>query len=162
MAHCPCGSNKQFKDCCEPALLGTVLPSTAEALMRSRYTAYTKHLVDFIYRSHHPSTRDNLDLEQVKQWSEQSTWQGLEILHTEAGGPMDNRGIVEFKASYQQDGKDYEHHEVSTFEKVEGQWFFKDGQTPVRTVERAAPKVGRNDPCPCGSGKKYKKCCQAV
>lgn len=29
-------------------------------------------------------------------------------------------------------------------------------QEPVR---RAEPKVGRNDPCPCGSGRKYKKCC---
>ena len=30
---------------------------------------------------------------------------------------------------------------------------------PVKTVKRETPKVGRNDPCPCGSGKKYKKCC---
>jgi preprotein translocase subunit SecA len=30
---------------------------------------------------------------------------------------------------------------------------------PVQQVVRGAAKVGRNDPCPCGSGKKYKKCC---
>ena len=29
---------------------------------------------------------------------------------------------------------------------------------PVKTIRREEPKVGRNDPCPCGSGKKYKKC----
>jgi preprotein translocase subunit SecA len=43
-----------------------------------------------------------------------------------------------------------------------------DGGGPIQpaearpvTIRREAPKVGRNDPCPCGSGKKYKKCCGA-
>ncbi len=35
-------------------------------------------------------------------------------------------------------------------------------QPPSQTVRRSSPKVGRNDPCPCGSGKKYKKCCGAT
>jgi uncharacterized protein len=34
-------------------------------------------------------------------------------------------------------------------------------KSAVKTVQREEPKVGRNDPCPCGSGKKYKKCCGA-
>jgi preprotein translocase subunit SecA len=34
--------------------------------------------------------------------------------------------------------------------------------TPAnQTIKRESEKVGRNDPCPCGSGKKYKKCCGA-
>jgi preprotein translocase subunit SecA len=33
------------------------------------------------------------------------------------------------------------------------------GDSRQKTVRRQADKVGRNDPCPCGSGKKYKKCC---
>jgi uncharacterized protein YecA (UPF0149 family) len=33
--------------------------------------------------------------------------------------------------------------------------------TAVKTIVRDEPKIGRNDPCPCGSGKKYKKCCGA-
>jgi uncharacterized protein YecA (UPF0149 family) len=41
-----------------------------------------------------------------------------------------------------------------------------DGQPPARMMQllrdaeaKARPAVGRNDPCPCGSGRKYKKCC---
>ncbi|MBK5938172.1 hypothetical protein CCR96_02550 [Halochromatium roseum] len=39
---CPCGSGHTLADCCEPFLAGTTMPATAEALMRSRYTAFTQ------------------------------------------------------------------------------------------------------------------------
>ncbi len=67
--------------------------------------------------------------------------------------------MVEFIASYAQDGLAENHHEVSTFRKVNGSWLYESGRIITETVTRSAPKVGRNDPCPCGSGKKYKQCC---
>lgn len=35
----------------------------------------------------------------------------------------------------------------------------EDSQAPQQPIVKTGPDVGRNDPCPCGSGKKYKKCC---
>jgi SEC-C motif-containing protein len=156
---CPCGSKKTYEKCCGPFLAGEKNPSTAEELMRSRYTAYTKHDIDYVEETHSLERRDALDVEETRKWAEESEWKGLEILRTEAGGANDDTGVVEFIASFAQDGVDYEHHEVSTFHKVNDMWYFHDGYTPSQTVVREEAKVGRNDPCPCGSGKKYKKCC---
>lgn len=159
MTECPCGSGKSYDTCCGPYIAGRLNPPTAEALMRSRYTAYAKGAIDYIEATHSPEKRDNLDIEETRRWAEESEWQGLEILECREGGPGDTAGTVEFTARYRQKGRDYEHHEVSSFRKEGGQWFFQDGNTPRQTYTREAPKVGRNDPCPCGSGKKYKKCC---
>ena len=76
------------------------------------------------------------------------------------GQPEDAEGFVEFKAYYTLGGEDVTHHEVASFRKEDGAWYFVEGE-PVRQQPfvREEPKVGRNDPCPCGSGKKYKKCC---
>ncbi|MEW8683176.1 MAG: YchJ family metal-binding protein, partial [Candidatus Thiodiazotropha endolucinida] len=67
---------------------------------------------------------------------------------------------VEFIATYKEGGMVRPHHEISRFLKQDGVWYFVDGQLVApKTEKRHQPKVGRNDPCPCGSGKKYKKCC---
>ncbi len=156
---CPCGSNQPYGDCCEKLLNGAKA-STAEQLMRSRYVAYTQANLDYIERTHDPATRSELDINTARQWAENSQWLGLEILHTEAGQADDDTGLVEFKAHYRLKGERQHHHELSEFVKHAGEWFYHDGKTPaINTVRRAVPKVGRNDPCPCGSGKKYKKCC---
>jgi SEC-C motif-containing protein len=164
MSHCPCGSKKPYAQCCEPYLTNKALPPTAEALMRARYTAYTKVDVDFIEGTHgRPGEeRDPRSVSQTREWAQSSTWEGLNILRTEEGGPEDQKGIVEFMATYTQKGIRHEHHEVSEFEKIDGQWRFIQGQEKPRTHVRVGEKVGRNDPCPCGSGKKYKKCCGAA
>jgi SEC-C motif-containing protein len=159
MSQCPCGSGKSFSACCEPYLTGAADAPTAEALMRSRYTAYTLNKTAYIESSHDPETRDSLDLEATGRWAGESEWLGLKILRTEAGGKKDDRGIVEFEARYRQNGEEVLHHEESIFIRRGGTWFFYDGHKPSLTVVREEPKVGRNDPCPCGSGKKYKKCC---
>ena len=159
MAQCPCGSKKSYSLCCEPFLNGSKIPSTAEALMRSRYTAYTKAEIPYIESTHDPATRDSLDIESTRSWAAESEWLGLEIVATENGGKNDTKGTVEFKARYKQDGEEVVHHEYSSFVKQDGSWFFHDGHTPSATVVRESPKIGRNDPCPCGSGKKFKKCC---
>jgi SEC-C motif-containing protein len=68
--------------------------------------------------------------------------------------------VVEFIATFKEKGVVRHHHERSNFSRVDGEWFFVDGE-PVLPETRVnqSPKIGRNDPCPCGSGKKYKKCC---
>jgi SEC-C motif domain protein len=170
---CPCGSNKSFQTCCEPFINGNSLPETAEQLMRSRYSAYTLGELGYIKKTCAPEALKDYDEEGVRTWSKQSKWLGLKIESTEKGGPEDKRGKVEFTAKYELNGKVLEHHEVSDFRKDDkGRWLFVDGDSHVHqegqghhhhhkqeTVVREGPKIGRNDPCTCGSGKKYKKCC---
>lgn len=156
---CPCSSEKQYSDCCQPIIEGSQA-STAEQLMRARYTAYTQVNMDFIEKTHDPQTVKKTNMTENKAWAEQTDWQGLEILSTEKGGPNDDWGQVEFKALFSADGKNSTHHELSEFNKKNGQWYFTAGKAPTSfQIVNQGPKVGRNDPCPCGSGKKFKKCC---
>ncbi len=156
---CPCTSAKEFTDCCEPILAGQEA-KTAEQLMRARYTAYTQVNMDFIKDTHDPSTRKKTNMDENQAWAEQTNWKELEILNTKKGGPDDSWGQVEFKAHFDSQGESGTHHEVSEFNKKGGRWFFTDGKAPESfQIVNDGPKVGRNDPCICGSGKKYKKCC---
>lgn len=156
---CPCMSEKDFSVCCEPILKGSSA-ETAEQLMRARYTAYSQVNIDFIEKTHDPKTRKKTDMESNREWAEQTEWKKLEILSTKDGGINDTTGIVEFRAQFSDGEKDSFHHEISEFTKKNGEWFFTDGKSPQNhQIVNTEPKVGRNDPCPCGSGKKYKKCC---
>ena len=142
-----------------PILEGKVQAPTAEALMRARYTAYAMGNVDFIINSNEPESRENLSREAIEEWSRGSEWQGLEILSTKKGGAGDTEGLVEFKAHYMQNRARFTHHELASFRKMDGKWMFFDGDQINQPKTNEGGKVGRNDPCPCGSGKKYKKCC---
>lgn len=156
---CPCSSQNQYNECCEPIIEGQVA-ETAEKLMRARYTAYTQVNMDFIEKTHDPATRKKTNMEENRAWAEQTQWKGLEIVNTEKGEAGDNWGKVEFKAKFESGGEPGAHHEVSEFNKKEGKWFFTNGKAPESfQIVNTEPKVGRNDPCVCGSGKKYKKCC---
>ena len=160
MTACPCGTKQDYTECCEPYLNGVKLAPTAEALMRSRYPAFVKHRIEYISATLHPTKQTTQDDRETREWSYNSEWQGLEIVRTEEGGEDDSRGLVEFVARYRAKGEDVEHHEVAEFRKKDDTWYFYDGK--VRggdPITREEPKVGRNDPCPCGSGKKFKKCC---
>jgi len=159
MKNCYCGKPAEFEKCCAPYIKGTLKPSTAEELMRARYSAYVTGDIGFIESTHNPEKRDGLDIEATRQWASESEWLGLEILKTKQGGPDDAVGTVEFKASYSQNEVSNVHHELSTFIKTEEKWYFDHGEIIPATVVREGEKIGRNDPCPCGSGKKYKKCC---
>jgi SEC-C motif-containing protein len=145
---------------CLPFLRGEKRPSTAAELMASRYVAYATGAIDYLLETHDPKTRTDTDRAATTDWSRRATWQGLEIVSTEQGGPDDDVGQVEFVARYAMDGKDHAHHERSQFRRVDGRWHFVNGQKiSAPPLKRSAEKVGRNDPCPCGSGKKHKKCC---
>jgi SEC-C motif-containing protein len=160
MNNCPCGSDIAYTACCEPFINGEKQPETAEQLMRARYSAYVAKETDFLLTSLHPDHRDGYDEEQTKQWADDSAWEGLEIVNTENGGKDDAIGTVEFIAHYTVKDEKYTHHERAEFKKHDDVWYFTDGAAvPPKPVVRTGPKIGRNDPCPCNSGKKYKKCC---
>ncbi|MDR1863677.1 MAG: YchJ family protein [Treponema sp.] len=158
MKQCPCGSGMAYSECCEPYITGAKDAPTAEALMRSRYSAYAEHAVDYIVETCDREGRDAIDVRQTRNWSERSKWLGLKILDVDKGGGEDSEGTVEFEAAYEQNGLKDIHHERAQFKKKEGKWFYQEGNIVPKTVVRSGPKVGRNDPCPCGSGKKYKHC----
>ncbi len=158
--NCPCGSGRTLAACCQPLIAGEAAAETAEALMRARYTAYTQVATDFLRESLHPDQRDQHDAESVRAWAAESDWHGLEILAVEAGGPDDQAGMVEFACEFTHEQERRRHHERASFAKQDGRWYFVDGeQVKPRPFVREEPKRGRNDPCPCGSGRKYKKCC---
>ncbi len=163
---CPCGTELEYENCCEPYIEGKRPAPSPEALMRSRYTAYVKVRPPYLRDTLAPESRGDFKESDVLEWAKQSEWLGLSIVKAEGN-------VVEFTAKYKTQGKVLEHHEVSTFRKEGNQWYFVDGeshvheegkghqhdQAPKAPVVRASPKVGRNDPCTCGSGKKFKKCC---
>ena len=159
MNQCPCGSGKDYNDCCQIFHEKSENPSTAEQCMRARYSAFVKKEMDFLKDSYNPTKIDEYDTESTKNWAENSEWQGLEIVRTEGGQKDESSGVVEFISKYSNGGSLYTHHEVSTFSKLDDKWYFMDGNVQNNSIKRSTPKVGRNDPCPCGSGKKYKKCC---
>jgi len=157
---CPCDSGSTLNECCKPVIDGVAKASTAEALMRSRYTAYTLQDINYLASTLDPNELREFDKDGTAMWARESSWVGLEIVETSLGSPDDKEGTVEFKARYQRDGAIHEHHEVSRFRKIDGAWLYCGGKGagPVQ-FRHDAPKTGRNEPCPCGSGKKYKKCC---
>lgn len=156
MAICPCGSDKSFAACCQPYLSGAAQAPTAEALMRSRYTAYTRNHMDYLARTWDAETQPaSLDEETDLEWA------GLTIVSTHAGQPDDMEGTVEFIAHYRVSGADRQIHETSRFRQHDGEWFYLDGKVEDTPLYNRPEKTGRNDPCPCGSGKKFKKCCGA-
>lgn len=157
---CPCKSGRVFGECCLPVISGKAKAKTAEELMRARYTSYVTGDVGFLKASAVPAIQEQFDEEASKAWSASAQWHGLEIISTEKGGPRNKTGVVEFRALYTANGEFCNHHEVSTFVKDDDGWKFEDGELVAeKPIVREQPKTGRNDACPCGSGKKYKKCC---
>ena len=154
LSTCECGSGMSTERCCVRYVEGDAAAPTAQALMRSRYFAFVHKNAAYLFESWHPSTRPtSLDFER-----DTTRWQKLEILESVAGDVKDSRGIVEFKAYFIDGGRRHCLHERSSFIREAGRWYYVDGVTPEPPLP---PKVGRNQPCPCGSGKKFKRCCGA-
>ena len=161
MTDCPCGSGRVLNDCCGPYLSGERPAPTAEALMRSRYSAFATRQIDYLEETLLPETRGEFDRDHVANWAETSQWTGLDVLATAKGGEADSDGTVEFAAHFTVSGRAHRHHELSRFVKRDDRWWYLDG-TIVLPKPRTVTKIGRNDPCPCGSGQKHKKCCGAA
>jgi len=158
MHNCPCGSGSDYVACCEPVITGKKPAETAEQLMRARYAAHVKVEIDFLFASTHPEYREGYDHEGTRKWAEKSEWHGLEILGSTQGGPNDEQGEVEFVARFRDKEGLRSHHERGGFKRKDGRWLFTEG-TMVKTKPLSVTKIGRNDPCTCGSGYKFKKCC---
>lgn len=152
---CLCGSQADYSACCQPFHDYTEVPHTAECLMRSRFTAYAKQNVDYLLKTWDVSKRPK----EIDFSKEEVEWTRLEIVSTKKGGEKDSKGLVEFKAFYRQDDEEYVMKEMSRFIKTAGQWKYLDGL--VNSVAKAGQETnqGKNAPCSCGSGKKFKRCC---
>ncbi|GAA0334017.1 YchJ family protein [Morganella psychrotolerans] len=150
-ALCPCGSEKNMAQCCGPYLSGQQSAPDARALMRSRYSAFVTHNADHLIRTWYPPERAQLVRDDLETGFTQTQWLSLNIIDFQTG-PVPDEAFVEFCACFIDKKSEDKQliHERSRFRLIDNQWFYLDGVTP---------QTGRNDPCPCGSGKKYKKCC---
>jgi len=149
-ANCPCGSADPYDACCGRYLGGLPAPS-AERLMRSRYSAYVLGRIDYLKATTLPAQQHSLDLQAMRQWSASSTWLGLEIENAQLLGGRPEHALVSFTARWHDQQGAHAQHERLAFVQCDGTWYFIDPTVPLN--------AGRNDPCPCGSGQKFKKCC---
>jgi SEC-C motif-containing protein len=121
MDKCYCGSGISFNQCCQPIIEGTQSALTAEALMRSRYSAYVIHNVDYLIATTYPSERANYSKEEITFWATQNQWQRLEIISV-------TPTTVRFKAFFiDAENQSQIHHEHSRFVFENGVWFYVDG-----------------------------------
>lgn len=127
--------------------------------MRSRYTAYVRGDIDHIERTNAAALRDVFDRAHAKAMIEETEWTGLSVVKVTAGGPDDDDGQVEFRARFNRLGQELEHHEEAVFHRENGRWVYAEARMNPKQAPRRVERIGRNEPCPCGSGKKYKKCC---
>ncbi|EXJ12760.1 MULTISPECIES: YchJ family protein [Nitrincola] len=125
---CPCQSGKPFMMCCAPAINGYRPAKTAEALMRSRYTAFSIGAVDYLIHTTAPEKRQPEDQEVLNEQTQITVWTKLEILSTQQGKIGDSEGTVEFKASFETPEDSGTLHEISRFRFDDNQWFYVDGE----------------------------------
>ena len=154
---CLCGSNIAYGECCQPFHTAQKIPTTAEALMRSRYTAYALRDGAYLQATWDITKRP----ESIDFSRETINWLHLEITETKKGGIKDSKGQVTFKAFYSQDNEEYVMNEISRFTKQGGRWFYLDGVIKSIGNVGLQTNTGKNAPCACGSGKKFKRCCGA-
>lgn len=146
--NCPCGRDKQYIDCCQPLHLGQQIAADAETLMRSRYSAFVKHEIDYLLTTLHPDKRQSDDRQTLQQTCHNTRWLGLQIVDFEPGEEI---AAVEFTAFYD-DNPVGQLHERSQFMFENGRWFYVDGDL------LPAVKISRNAVCFCSSGRKFKHC----
>ncbi|KTD23583.1 putative SEC-C motif domain protein [Legionella lansingensis] len=156
---CPCGSQRDYQTCCEPYVTNRALPTTPEALMRSRYTAYTQANIDYIKKTMRGQALTGFNPIEATTWAAQVTWISLRVLHAYLDKMIPDKGYVEFIATFKDDNKITQIHELSEFEYHEGAWFYTTGHQPKNQDGKTKTKIARNAPCSCGSGKKFKNCC---
>ncbi|MSU69577.1 MAG: hypothetical protein EXS39_02135 [Opitutaceae bacterium] len=154
--NCPCGSGNLLGDCCDPILTGPRPAATAEQLMRARFTAHVVHDFAFLHRTYRPTSQQPL----VEESGEPAMqWTKL-VVHRHELGKNPDTAYVDFSAYGTEAGAEHVLHEKAEFVRQDGAWIYtravRQGPAPIKTT---VPKPGRNDPCPCGSGRKYKQCC---
>ncbi|PNK60856.1 YchJ family protein [Psychrobacter sp. FDAARGOS_221] len=146
--------NLAYADCCQPLHQGTAYAKTAEQLMRSRYSAFVMCLTDYIVDTTVPAQQASLDKSSIERWAKETQWAGLQILqHRPKLGKR--HAQVEFNAYFHHLDQGTlaldAHHELSGFVLIDNKWYFLD---PTVTMP-----VTQKQPCICGSGEKFKRCC---
>jgi SEC-C motif-containing protein len=152
---CPCGTGKKFGECCLPILKKQKPAADAEQLMRSRFSAHVAHDFEHLHRTHLESSKEPFEPDPQAGGT---NWTRLKILSHEKS-PKPGFSTVDFIAYFQDGEEEKSLHEKAEFQNIEGTWYYiralREGPAPIKKTQAS---VGRNDPCPCGSGKKYKKC----
>jgi SEC-C motif-containing protein len=152
---CLCCSGKTYLECCKKLHNGEEHALTAKQLMRSRYSAFAMNNTDYIQLTWDKNTcPDSVDFA-----NDVTQWEQLEIIETKKGLAGDNKGLVHFKAHYTQNGKQQILNEISRFVKKSSRWYYLDGSVQSVSDPNQQATQGKNAPCSCGSGKKFKRCC---
>lgn len=148
---CTCGNPQAFSDCCELYLSGKSIPESPEQLMRSRYSAYVHKNADYLIKTWHPDCHAENWREDITHSFEHTQWLGLRVISS-SYAKKPNEAYVEFSACFIDEKADHKQliYERSRFIRIGAHWYYIDG---------IMPKISRNDLCPCGSGQKFKKCC---
>ena len=128
MMNCYCGSGKQYEACCQPYITGSAIAPTAEALMRSRYSAYVVADINYLMNSHHPSTRPTKERKSILRWTKSVQWIKLDVKNAVAGTVNDTEGWIVFIAYFSDGGKIETIHENSRFVKENGKWYYISGE----------------------------------
>ncbi|MBS0287933.1 MAG: hypothetical protein JSR17_11590 [Proteobacteria bacterium] len=123
---CPCGLSLPYEQCCGKFIEGNDLPQTPEALMRSRYSAYTKANVGYIAKTMRGEPLADFDPQDTLAWLQQVQWEGLKVIQTKT--KSEKLGFVSFEARYNVNGEKQAICEKSEFHKIDNQWFYVGGK----------------------------------
>ncbi len=151
---CPCCSGLPFDACCRPILEGKPAP-TAEAQVRSRYTAFAVKSLDHVENTHAPEIRADFNRAEAERLAEECEWENLRIHQAVEEG---DTAEIEFVINVRRNGGLIIKAGRSRFRREAGQWLFVSTKPAPHLEHAQSTKINRNDPCPCGSGKKHKKC----
>ena len=120
--NCPCYSGKSYEDCCKSYHTKEKFAPTAEALMRSRFSAFAIPNGEYLWETTFPAKRKFHNKKDLQEWGDMNDWTKLEIVKS-----IENK--VEFKAYFtDENGGKNIHHEFSTFKKVDGKWYYASGK----------------------------------
>ncbi len=148
-SNCPCGSGREFGRCCGPFISQSAVAENATQLMRSRYSAYVIGASDYLAASWHRDYRPaDIAPDPALRWL------GLEIIAADEQG---ERARVEFEARWLGGGRVDALHERGEFVREAGRWYYTRGE--ILPPSFVPWKPARNEVCPCGSGRKFKRCC---
>jgi len=161
---CYCGNKNAFNECCHPIISSFKKAETPEQLMRSRFSAYAIKNADYLFKTYAAQTRKLQNINEIKQWAEETKWLKLTIINSEqisldSFNTGDSLPTVEFIALYHHDNHLWEMSEVSRFTKEHNHWFYLDGEV-CQHKQIKLPK--RNELCVCHSKKKFKHCCSQM
>ena len=151
---CPCDAQKSYLSCCEPFITGKQSPETPEALMRSRYTAYTMANIEYIKETMRGNALTSFQEMDAKRWAKRVNWIKLNVLKSVIENA--STGYVEFEASFVDSSRLKSIHEKSEFICEEGRWYYIGGT--YLPTEHTEQMISRNMNCPCGSHRKFKNC----